>query len=136
MSKPSNNNKRSDVEDSSSPDKAYLPPIPFERPQMGELKKGTYVSMKLRNNPGDADSPGYDIHIKYFKEGTCEEFLFFENDLKRVFAGQAATTGPLKFATARRLFEGAALTRNGNNPLVRYLLGSSSCECVSLPGSV
>jgi hypothetical protein len=53
--------------------------------------------MKLRNNPGDADSPGYDIHIKYFKEGTCEEFLLFENDhLKQVFDGQAATTGPLK----------------------------------------
>ena len=110
MSKPFDNNKKDEVEDSSSRNKVNLPPISFERPQMGELKKGTYVSIKLRNNPGDATSPGYDIHIKYFKEGSCEDFLLFENDLKRVFAGQAATTGPLKFATARRLLEGAALT--------------------------
>lgn len=95
---------------SSSSRKVNLPPIPFERAEVGELKKGAYASMKLRNNPGDPDSPGYDIHVKYFKEGSCEEFLTFETDLKRVFAGQAATTGPLKFATARRLLDGAALT--------------------------
>ena len=95
---------------SSSSRKVNLPPIPFERAESGELKKGAYASMKLRNNPGDPDSPGYDIHVKYFKEGSCEEFLLFETDLRRVFAGQAATTGPLKFATARRLLEGAALT--------------------------
>ena len=95
---------------SSSSRKVNLPPIPFERAESGKLKKGAYASMKLRNNPGDPDSPGYDIHVKYFKEGSCEEFLLFETDLRRVFAGQAATTGPLKFATARRLLEGAALT--------------------------
>jgi hypothetical protein len=95
---------------SSSSRKVNLPPIPFERAEVGELKKGTYASMKLCNNPGNADSPGYDIHVKYFKEGSCEEFLTFETDLMRVFAGQAATTGPLRFATARRLLEGTALT--------------------------
>lgn len=100
--------KKDDANSSSR--KVNLPPIPFERAEVGELKKGTYVSMKLRNNPGNADSPGYDIHVKYFKEGSCEEFLTFETDLLRVFAGQAATTGPLRFATARRLLEGAALT--------------------------
>jgi hypothetical protein len=55
--------------------------------------------MKLRYNPGNPHSPGYVIHVKYFKEGLCEEFLTFETNLMQVFAGQAAT--------AR---EGAALT--------------------------
>jgi hypothetical protein len=86
---------------SSSSRKVNLPPIPFERAEVEELKKGTYAPMKRRNNPGNANSPGYDIHIKYFKEGSCEEFLTFETDLM---------TGPLRFATARRLLEGAALT--------------------------
>jgi hypothetical protein len=95
--------KKDDV--SSSSRKVNLPPIPFERAESGELKKGAYALMKLRNNPGDCD-----IHVKYFKEGSCEEFLLFETDLRHVFAGQAATTGQLKFATTRRLLEGAALT--------------------------
>jgi hypothetical protein len=83
--------------------KVNLPPIPFEQAESSELKKGAYMYalMKLRNNSGDPDSPGYDIHVKFFKEGSCEEFLLFETDLRRVFAGQASTTGPLKFATAR-----------------------------------
>jgi hypothetical protein len=90
--------------------KVNLPPIPFERAESGELKKEAYALMKLQNNPGEPESPGYDIHVKYFKEGSCEEFLLFEMDLRRVFAGQAAMTGPLKFATARPLLEGATLT--------------------------
>jgi hypothetical protein len=114
MSKPFNNNKRDKVEDSSSPNKVNLPQISFEQPQMGELKKYTYVSMKLHNNIRDNNSPCYDTHVKFFKEGSCEDFLLLENNLARVFASQAVTTGPLKHATtACPCIEEAALATRG-----------------------
>jgi hypothetical protein len=81
---------------------------------MGELKKYTYVSMKLHNNIRDYNSPCYDTHVKFFKEGSCEDFLL-ENNLARVFASQAATTGLLKHATSAcpSCIEEAALATRG-----------------------
>ena len=37
--------------------------------------KGSYTTLKLRSNPADDNSPIYEIHVPYFKSGTCEQFL-------------------------------------------------------------
>jgi hypothetical protein len=69
--------------------------------------------MKLHNNIRDNNSPCYDTHVKFFKEGSCEDFLL-ENNLARVLASKAATTGLLKHATtACPCIEEAALATRG-----------------------
>jgi hypothetical protein len=87
-----------------------LPPIPFERPEISDFKKGEGQTYKLRNDPSNSTSPTYDVTIRYFSSGSCEEFLIFETDMKRVFRGQGVSTGPGKFEVARRLLIGGALT--------------------------
>ena len=85
-------------------------PIPYERPEIPEFKKGDGQTYRLRNDPANDKSPGYDISVRYFSGGSCEEFLLFETNMKRVFKGQGVTAGPGRFDIARRLFTGAALT--------------------------
>jgi hypothetical protein len=51
------------------------PPIPFDRPVKRELEKGDNLVYKLRNNPADPTSGGYDLTIAYFRDGTPEQFL-------------------------------------------------------------
>ena len=58
----------------------------------------------------DKDSPGYKVSVRYFSSGSCEEFLTFETDLKRVFKGQDITSGAAQFEVTRRLLTGGALT--------------------------
>jgi len=85
-------------------------PIPLERPEAKDFKKGEGTTFKLRNDPTDSTSPGYDVYVRYFDTGTCEEFLKFEKDFARVVAGQGIAAGAGQFELARRLFSGAALT--------------------------
>jgi hypothetical protein len=85
-------------------------PIPLERPPAKDFKKGEVTTCKLRNDPSDSNSPGYDVHVRYFDTGTCEEFLKFEKDFSRVTVGQGIAPGAGQFELARRLFTGAALT--------------------------
>ena len=86
------------------------PPIPLERPEHKEPEKGEYQNYKLRNVPGDAASPTYELAVPYFSSGTPEEWLRFRQNVKRVCNGQNITTGAGKFAVARRLLEGDALS--------------------------
>lgn len=85
-------------------------PIPLERPEVPEFNKSEGQTYKLRNDPADKDSPGYEVSVRYFSSGTCEEFLTFETDIKRVFKGQNITAGPARFEVTRRLLTGGALT--------------------------
>jgi hypothetical protein len=40
------------------------PPIPLDRPVKRELEKGDYLVYKLRNDPADPTSGGYDLTIR------------------------------------------------------------------------
>jgi hypothetical protein len=53
------------------------PPIPLDRPVKRELEKGDYLVYKLRNDPADPTSGGYNLTILYFRDGTREQFLRF-----------------------------------------------------------
>ena len=90
------------------------PPIALERPVKKELEKGDYLTYKLRNDPADAQSPGYDLTIPYFRDGTPEQFLRFRKNLQKVFAGQNVTDGPNMFTIGRRLMDGDALSHFEN----------------------
>ena len=94
----------------SKADSKPVAPIPLERPEIPEFNKSEGQTYKLRTVPTDNNSPGYEVSIRYFSSGTCEEFLIFEDDLKRVIKGQNLTTGPQRFEVARRLLTGGALT--------------------------
>ena len=109
------------VPSTSTKNKRNPPPIPLERPEKVDLQKGDYLSLKLQSTPGDADSQTYELSIPYYGSGTPEQWLKFTRDLNRVLIGQSITTGPPKYAMARRLLEGDALakfneraTANGN----------------------
>jgi hypothetical protein len=85
------------------------PPIPLSRPEVVEPKKNECLSIKLRSDPADNNSQTYELTVKFFRTGTPEEWLVFMRDLKRVLTGQNITTGPPKYAMARRLIFGDTL---------------------------
>ena len=87
-----------------------VPPIPFERPEPKTLVKGEYHAYKLRTNPTDNTSPTYELSVPFFSTGTPEEYLKFKKNLDSVAAGQVLTDGPKKYALARCLLQGDALT--------------------------
>ena len=94
----------------------YDAPIDIERPSL-EFKKGKYITLKLRANPSDEGSATYEMQMRFFDTGSCEEWLLFLNNLEKVFIGQNITAGPQKFAMARRLLKGgtlAAFNRHAN----------------------
>lgn len=95
------------------------PPIPYERPEKKELKKSEYVMMKLRSDPAEVESQTYELAVPYFRSGTPEEWLLFKRALLKVIVGQNITTGPNKYAMARRLLEGDALAKFNEKALQR-----------------
>ena len=86
------------------------PPVPLEKPETKALEKGECHAHKLRNNPGDNDSPTHKLSAPHFSTGAGEECLKFRTNFDEVCAGQNITNGPGKFTLARRLLEGDALT--------------------------
>jgi hypothetical protein len=87
------------------------PPISLTRVEKEELHKGEYLNLKLLSVPDDPSSQTYELAIPYFGTGSPEAWLKFRRDLDRVFSGQSMTTGPPKYAMARRLLEGDALAK-------------------------
>ena len=85
------------------------PPIPLARPKPQELKKGHYVTLKLRSVPADDNSQTYDLNVPIFRTGTAEAYIEFKRDLDKSIAGQNITDGPGKYAMTRRLLAGDAL---------------------------
>ncbi len=105
------------------------PPITLERPTPPELKKGTYVTVKLRSVPTEDNSQTYDLNIGIFRSGTPEAFLEFRKDVEKAVIGQNITTGPGSYAMARRLLSGDALavfnaraTTTGNETTANFKL--------------
>ena len=86
-----------------------VPSIPLERSENKQPAKGEFLVMKCRTQPAEANSPTYDVTIPYFGSGTPEEWLRFRSNLDKVIHGQNATTGPSRYALARKLLEGDAL---------------------------
>ena len=67
------------------------PPIPLRNDEPEQLLKGTYLSMELKSNPDDDDSPTFKKDVVYFKDRTPEEFLDWEENLTMVLRGQDIT---------------------------------------------
>ena len=65
--------------------------------------------IKCRSNPTDSISTTYDLSIPIFKDGNPDKFLKWVKNVKRAAKGQNMTTGPTKFALAKRLLDGGAL---------------------------
>ena len=95
---------------------AHPPPMGFTK-IIKELKKGEYVDIKCRTNPNDPASTTYTIYVQLFSTGTCEDWIRWLVNFRRACIGQNATTGPARFASARRLLEGGALTAFENAAL-------------------
>ena len=49
------------------------PPIPYERPTPGALRKDEYMTFKLRTVPDKADSPTFELTVPFFGTRTVEE---------------------------------------------------------------
>ena len=78
------------------------PPMPYGVFH-NENSKTEKISFKLRSNPADADSMQYSMSVPVFNTGIPSNLLFFEEQLNKVFTGQAITTGLAKFQMTRRL---------------------------------
>lgn len=86
------------------------PPIPLERPVPKKVAKTSYLTFKLRAVPTDANSLEYDFSMKYFRSGNAEELLLWIKDMEKVFTGTNTTSGPARYALARRVLQGDALS--------------------------
>jgi hypothetical protein len=73
------------------------------------LGKADYLTIKLRAVPTEADSQTYELNVPYFQTGTPEEWLLTKKAILKVIASQNITTGPGRFAMARRILDGDAL---------------------------
>ena len=100
--------------------KIYIPPITLEKPLENKLVIGEYLTIKCRTNSGDKDSTTYDFPLPIFKNGSVEEYLIWKKGFMRAAAGQNATNGPSKFALARRLLDGGALTAFENTASLQF----------------
>ena len=106
--------------------KLIKPPIGLERPKQ---ESGKYSEkIKCRTNPTDANSTTYEIPMEYFKEGTPEEWLIFQDKLGRCITGQNATSGVAKFALTRRLLDGQAKTAFENAARVQNAATHAPCQ--------
>ena len=105
--------------------RVIAPVIPLKRAEAKDLKKGEYVVIKCRIRPNDNDSPTFDLPIPYFGTGTAEEFLTWKDNVSKAIKGQDVTDGPGKFAMARRLLKGDALTAF-NNGSTQYATESTA----------
>ena len=91
------------------------PPIPLRKDEPEQLLKGTYLSMELKSNPDNDDSPTFKKDVVYFKDGTPEEFLDWEENLTMVLRGQDITIAAHKYSMAKRLLKGSALANFENH---------------------
>jgi len=90
--------------------RTLVPVIGLERFSYGTLEKGTYLTIKLRSDPSNKDSVTHDFAVPFFSSGGPEEWILFRKNLKRVFTGQALTSGPAQYQMTRSLLEGDALS--------------------------
>ena len=83
--------------------------IPFDRVNNKNMSKDKYASFKLCSDPTASDSPTYEQAVRYFSDGTPEEWLLYLDAVQQVLTGQNVTTGPQKYSMHRRLLKGLSL---------------------------
>ena len=84
------------------------PPIALEKNSFTYCK-GKCVSVKYCTTPADATSTTYKLTIPIFKSKNSKEWLTWVKNVERAAIGQNVTTGPAKYALAKRLLEDGAL---------------------------
>ena len=90
--------------------KRYVTPaISLARPSKKEFRKDDDLEFELRTNPTADCLPHYKLTVPLFSHGTPKELLLLIKALRKVVHGQNATTGPSKYALARRVLQGDAL---------------------------
>ena len=85
-------------------------PIPLWRPDdsKGDDKEAQ-TTYKLRSVPAQANSPTYEVTVKYFDTGLPEEWLLLLRKFDEICVGQNLTTGVQHFTLMRTLLRGDAL---------------------------
>ena len=73
---------------------AIKPPIGLERPPTPRFNKDQIQTFKCKNEHTNCDSAQYKIAVPYFSTGTLEEWIYFQQCLKRAITGQGDTSGP------------------------------------------
>ena len=96
--------------------------IPLIKEKPTKLNKSERVTFTLRAEPTKENSQTYEVTTAPFKWGKPEEWLTFRKMLSRIMKGQNVTTGPEKFAMARRLLDGQAEIPSQNRELTLRLL--------------
>ena len=84
-------------------------PIPLERPKERKYQKHEYISFKLKNNPGQANSGEYEFTIPFFHTGSPEETILLVQNITKIFLGLELTTGSAQYVIVRRILKGDAL---------------------------
>ena len=75
-----------------------VPAIPFDWVADEHLSKDKYVSFKLRSDPTSANSPTYELAVRFFSNGTPEEWLLYLKAVEQVLMGQNIMNGPHRYA--------------------------------------
>jgi hypothetical protein len=93
-----------------NPHRPFIPPpIPLERGDVPQVTKENSITLKLKTNPLDDHSGTYELTVPYFRDGTPEQLLKLFENFNRIFEGQNLTTGPKRYAMARRILQDDAL---------------------------
>ena len=58
---------------STKPKRKITPPIPYEQPTPGALRKDEYMTFKLCTVPTKSDSPAFELTIPFFSTVRVEE---------------------------------------------------------------
>lgn len=85
------------------------PPVPLQSyEEHNELKKGEFIKLELKTNPGDESSEVISMNAPYFNHGSPKKWIDFIKTFNKIIIGQSLTTGPSKFSMARMLLQGKA----------------------------
>ena len=85
-------------------------PIPLRRPDESKGDdKEAQMTFKLRSIPTQANSPTYEVTVKYFDTGLPEEWLLLRRKFDEICVGQNLLTGVQRFTLMRTLLRGDAL---------------------------
>lgn len=93
---------------------AVRPPIPLIQNEETKKKTDEILKFKLFSTPGKKESALYECQVFIFWTGTSEEFIKAVMSIEKVCKGQSITKAKDKYALARRIFLGEALTAFNN----------------------
>lgn len=84
-------------------------PIELVRPPNPKYTKDQIQIFKCRVDPKEESSVQCNIVVPYFDAGTPEQWIYFQQCLKRVLTSQGDTKGPQQYKKTRMLLKGEAL---------------------------